>query len=159
MDPTTATIADADEKGQAQSKQLTWSVHLLRQQPNRLPKIICVLGLVFLSSIWLFHSLWLALLPTLAALFSVSEFVFPIHYTLTPESAAMKCGLTALEIQWADVRHAYLTDEGIKLSPLRRKNSRMEPLRGVYLRFDEAQVEAQREEVIATVTRLRQRTQ
>jgi hypothetical protein len=155
MDTTTAISPDADEIVKAQSKQLTWSVHLLRRQSHRLPKIICVLVLVFLSSIWLFHSFWLAMLPTLAALFSVSEFVFPIHYTLTTKSAAMKCGLTALEIQWSDVRHAYLTDEGIKLSPLRRKNSRMEPLRGVFLRFGEAH----REEIIAAVTRLRQEAQ
>lgn len=155
MDTITANTSDASEIGQVQSIPLSWSVHLVRRQPHRMPKIICVLGLVFLSSIWLFHSFWLALLPTLAALFSVSEFVFPIHYTLTPKSATMKCGLTALEIQWSDVRHAYLTDEGIKLSPLRRKNSRMEPLRGVFLRFDEAQ----REAIIATVTRLRQKAQ
>ena len=155
MDSTTAISPDTDEIVKAQSKQLTWSVHLVRRQPHRLPKIICVLGLVFLSSIWLFQSFWLAMLPTLAALFSVSEFMFPIHYTLTAKSAAMRCGLTFLEIQWSDVRHAYLTDEGIKLSPLRRKNSRMEPLRGVFLRFDEAL----REEIITGVTRLRQEAQ
>ena len=107
--------------------------------------------MVFLAGLCLFHSFWLAALPTLAALFSVSEFLFPIHYTLTAQSAAMRCGLTALEIRWADVRHAYLTDDGIKLSPLRAKNSRMEPLRGVYLRFDAAQ----RDSIIAAVTRLR----
>ena len=148
----TPIIANISEPGMAQAARVKWSVHLIRRQPERLPKILGVLGLVFAAGLCLFHSLWLALLPTLAALFSVSEFVFPIHYILTPKSATMKCGLTALEIQWSDVRHAYLTDEGIKLSPLVRKNSRMEPLRGVFLRFDEAQ----REEIITTVTRLRE---
>ncbi len=148
MIPTTANIS---KPVPSQAVQLTWSVHLIRRHPERLPKILGVLGLVFVTGLCLFHSFWLALLPTFAALFSVSEFVFPIHYTLTAKSAAMKCGLTALEIPWSDVRHAYVTDEGIKLSPLRRKNSRMEPLRGVFLRFGEAQ----HAEIRAVVTRLR----
>jgi len=147
MTPTTANIS---EPVPSQAVQLTWSVHLIRRQPERLPKILGVLCLVFVAGLCLFHSFWLALLPTLAALFSVSEFVFPIRYTLTAKSAAMKCGLTALEIPWSDVRHAYLTDDGIKLSPLRRKNSRMEPLRGIFLRFGEAE----RVKISAVVTRL-----
>jgi len=148
MMPTPAATA---EPGQTQTVLLSWSVHLARRQPERLPKIAGVIGVVFLAGLCLFHSFWLALLPTLAALCSLSEFVFPIHYTLTEQSAAMKCGLTALEIRWTDVRHAYLTDDGIKLSPLRAKNSRMEPLRGVFLRYDKTQ----REAIVAAVTRLR----
>ena len=95
--------------------------------------------------------MWLALLPTLALLLSLSEFFFPIHYTLTAETAAARHGLTALEIRWADVRHVYLTDDGMKLSPLRAKNARFEPLRGVFLRFDDTN----REAVIEAVRRLR----
>ena len=83
----------------------------------------------------LFRSFWLGLLPMLALLFYLSEYVFPIRYTLTPQSASARCGLSVLEIRWADVRHAYLTDDGIKLSPLAAKNSRFESLRGVFLRF------------------------
>ena len=145
------TPATTAKPGQEQAVLLAWSVHLLRRQPERLLKIAGLLGVVFAAGLCLFHSFWLALPPTLAALFSLSEFVFPIYYTLTPQSAAMKCGLTALEIRWADVRHAYLTEDGIKLSPLRGKNARMEPLRGVFLRFDAGQ----REAIIAAVTRLR----
>ena len=85
-------------------------------------------------------------------LLSLSEFVFPVKYTLTAQSATARHGLTLLEIRWADVRHAYLTDEGVKLSPLRAKNSRFEPLRGVYLRFSEDN----REVVIAAVQGFRQ---
>ncbi len=144
-------LATTAEPGQEQTAPLCWTVHLVRRQPERLPRIIGATGAVLVVGLCLFHSFWLAALPTLAALFSVSEFIFPIHYTLTAQSAAMRCGLTTLEIRWADVRHAYLTDDGIKLSPLRAKNSRMEPLRGVYLRFDAAQ----RDSIIAAVTRLR----
>ena len=77
-----------------------------------------------------------------------------MRYTLTPQSASARHGLTLLEIRWADVRHAYLTDEGIKLSPLSAKNSRFEALRGVFLRFDDGNKDA----VIAAVRRFRQET-
>lgn len=109
---------------------------------------------VFAMSLCLFHSFWLALMPVAAVLFSLSEFVFPIHYTMTASGASARYGPTVLEIRWADVRHAYLTDEGVKLSPLRVKNSRFEPLRGLFLRFDDTN----REAVIAAVRQARQDT-
>ena len=131
---------------------LSWSVHQLRRQPQRLPALAAILLGIFAISLCYFHSLGLAALPVLVVLFSLSEFVFPAHYRLTKKSASVRHGLTMLEIQWADVRHAYLTEEGIKLSPLREKNSRFEGLRGVFIRFDDHNKEA----VIAAVQRLRQ---
>lgn len=136
----------------SQEASLSWSVHLLRRRPERLARIGAALLGVFIASLCLFHSFWLALLPVAAVLFSLSEFVFPIHYTLTAQGASARYGPTALEIRWADVRHAYLTEEGIKLSPLRVKNSRFEPLRGVFLRFDDTN----RDAVIAAVRQARQ---
>ena len=110
-------------------------MHLSAGQPKRQAQIGLILLAVFVLGGALFRSLWLGLLPMLALLFSLSEFVFPIRYTLTAQSASARCGLSLLEIHWADVRHAYLTADGIKLSPLSAKNSRFESLRGVFLRF------------------------
>ena len=135
-----------------QEETLSWSVHLLRRQPQRAPRLALVLLGVFSLALCLFHSFWLALLPAGVVLLSLSEFVFPVKYTLTAQSATARHGLTLLEVRWADVRHAYLTEEGVKLSPLRTKNSRFEPLRGVYLRFSEDN----RAAVIAAVQEFRQ---
>jgi hypothetical protein len=137
----------------ADESVLSWSVHLMTRQPKRRAQIGAVLLTVFALGLCFFHSLWLSLAPMLALLFSLSEFIFPVRYTLTPQSAAAKHGLTSLEIRWADVRHAYLTGDGIKLSPLQAKNSRFEPLRGVFLRFDDHN----RDAVIAAVRSFRQR--
>ncbi len=131
---------------------LAWSVHLARRDRPRTLRTLGVLILVFAFGVWLFRSPAMALLPPLALLLSLSEFFFPVHYRLTVQSAHIRHGLTVLEIRWADVRHAYLTPDGIKLSPLRAKNARWEPLRGVFLRFDDAN----REQVIAAVRRLRE---
>ena len=110
-------------------------MHLSAEQPKRQAQIGLVLLAVLVLGAALFRSFWLGLLPMLALLFSLSEYVFPICYTLTAQSASARCGLSVLEIRWADVRHAYLTDDGIKLSPLSARNSRFEALRGVFLRF------------------------
>lgn len=110
-------------------------MHLSAGQPKRQAQIGLVSLAVLVLGIVLFRSFWLGLLPMLALLFSLSEYVFPIRYTLTAQSASARCGLSVLEIRWADVRHAYLTGDGIKLSPLSAKNSRFESLRGVFLRF------------------------
>ena len=136
----------------ADESVLSWQLHLATRQPKRPAQISLVLLTVLALGFSVFHSLWLSLAPVLALLFSLSEFIFPVRYTLTPQSAAVRHGLTSLEIRWADVRHAYLTSEGIKLSPLQAKNSRFESLRGVFLRFDDHN----REAVIAAVRGFRQ---
>ena len=130
---------------------LSWSVHLSAGQPKRQAQISLVLLAVLALSICLFHSFWLGLLPMLALLFSLSEYVFPIRYTLTAQAASARCGFSVLEIRWSAVRHAYLTSDGIKLSPLSAKNSRFESLRGVFLRFGVENEEA----IVATVRRFR----
>ena len=140
------------KQSQLAESVLSWSVHLLAHQPKRPVQIGAILLTVFALSLCVFRSFWLGLLPALALLFSLSEFIFPVRYTLTEQSASVRYGLTSLEIRWADVRHAYLTEEGIKLSPLATRNSRFEPLRGVFLRFDDRN----RAAVIAAVQRFRQ---
>lgn len=147
--PTSVTTT---QREQTPEESLSWSVHLLRRQLHRVPRLALAQTGILILSLCLFHSFWLALLPVAATLLSLSEFVFPVRYTLTAQSATARHGLTLLEIRWADVRHAYLTHEGVKLSPLRGRNSRFESLRGVYLRFDATNQEA----VIAAVQHFRQ---
>ena len=122
---------------------LTWTVHLLRGQTRRLPLIGLCGACVLLGGLLLFHNPLLALLPAAALLLSLSEFLFPIRYTLTHSGAQARQGPVVLEIAWRDVKRAWLAPDGIKLSPLARPTSRLEPLRGVFLRFagsDEATI-------------------
>lgn len=128
---------------------LTWTVHLLRGRAGRLPRIAGCTLFVLLCGLLLFHNPLLALLPTLALLLSLAEFLFPVRYTLTGDYARARQGLMTLEIAWPDVRHAYHAPDGIKLSPLKSYNSRLEPLRGVFLRFGDNEAD-----VVAVVQRL-----
>ena len=129
---------------------LTWTVHLLRRQPGRLPRLIVAALVVVAGGLLVFHNLLFALLSALTLGLSLSEFLFPIRYTLTPHGALARHGLVTLEMAWGDVRHAYLAADGVKLSPLARRGSALEPLRGLFLRFADNE-----DAVIAAVRGLR----
>lgn len=129
-------LAPAPAAPAEQEVVLTWTVHLLRRDPGKAKGLaLCLAGTAF-GGLLLFHNLALALLPAAVLALSLSDFLFPVHYTLTPQGAAARSAVSHLEMAWADVRHAYLADDGVKLSPLRRRGSRWEPLRGVFVRFD-----------------------
>jgi hypothetical protein len=145
---------DGDAAKAADSIELRWSVHLMKTRPDAVWRIGLCAALAAVLGAILFRSLLLGLVPAAAVLLSLSEFLFPIHYTLSPKGVALKNGLTWLEMPWADVRHAYLAEDGVKLSPLRKKNARMEPLRGIFVRFGEQDPEA----VLDVVRRLRHGT-
>lgn len=129
-------ITNATAVPQAQEVVLTWTVHLLRREPERVKVLVPCLGGALLLGLLLFHNLALALLPVVVFGLSLSDFLFPVRYTLTAQGVQARSLVSHLEMSWADVRHAYLAEEGIKLSPLRRRDSRWEPLRGLFLRFD-----------------------
>lgn len=148
--PLSAAATDTEPK-RTDEAILTWTVHLVRLYPERLTRLGIIVLCIFAVSLCVFHSFWLALLPVSALLLSLSEYLCPIQYILTKQSVSARHGLTALEMRWADVRHIYLADDGIKLSPLRARNSRFEPLRGVFLRFGAMN----KAEVIAAIQRHR----
>jgi hypothetical protein len=125
----------------APGETLEWRVHLAAAAPRRAAATV---GVILLASVWA-GWLWQGMLPALGVAFAllnaVAEFLFPVHYCLTPAGAEMRCFLTRRAIAWADVRRALRHPDGVKLSPLERP-SRREPFRGLFLRFagNEAQV-------------------
>ena len=133
--------------------ELAWTVHLLKQRPKSAVRIGICLAVTYVCGALVFHDLLLSLLPCAAMLAAVSEYLFPVRYTLDASGAKSRWLVASLEIAWKDVKHAYLTEDGIKLSPLTRKGARMEALRGVYLRFDN-----NRDDVIEAVRTLRDRS-
>ena len=144
------TTAQPDPPPRTDAVALEWSVHLLKRRPRAAVAAGLCLAAVLIMGTLLFRNAALALIPTLALFGSLAEYYLPTKYTLTTTGARSRCGLILLEMPWTDVRHAYLAAEGVKLSPLRAKNSRFERMRGVMLRFD-----GNSEEVIETVRALR----
>lgn len=144
-------IATAAPVNADQGVALTWTVHLLQRRRGRTTVLALCLGGTFLLGLLLFHNLALALLPVVVLTLSLSEFLLPVRYTLTAQGAEARSLVSHLEMPWGDVRHAYLANDGVKLSPLRRKGSRWESFRGIFVRFDDGN----KDTVIETVKRLR----
>lgn len=131
---------------------LQWQIHLAKEQPQKLAGIIIgTIGLGILTFLC-FGSVIPVIVLLFAFLGSISDFLFPVTYTLTSTHATARTSLGPVGLRtmaWADVRKVYLDDHGVKLSPLGRR-SRLEAYRGVYLRFGDKQ-----QEVIDAVKKLR----
>ena len=115
---------------------ITWTFSLLRSDPEKLPLVLAIISIAYLISLWVLHNPLLALAPTLLVVSSVSEFLFPIHYSVSLEGVRARWAWNDLEMKWEDVRHIYDLETGLKFSPLSRKNSRFEGVRGICVRFD-----------------------
>lgn len=120
---------------------LTWEVRLGDRDPaKRWVALACAIGAGFVGVV-LFKSLVLGLIGFAAILASVPEILFPLKYRLDSDAATVRCGISVTQVAWENVKRVVQTEEGLKLSPL-AANSRLEPFRGVYLRFagNEAEV-------------------
>ncbi len=81
---------------------------------------------------------------------AIGDYLFPVRHELRLRTATVSCLFSRQEIAWERVRTVWMSEDGIKLSPLRRR-SRLEAFRGVFLRFG-----AERDAVLETVRRLRE---
>lgn len=147
--PVVTDAADATSPT-AETTVLSWKVHRLRQEPRHLRLVAAAYGAA-IGLWWLLFPQPLALfLPLVALTSALAEYLFPVSYRLTTRGAHLSNGLTQLFIAWQDVRRASVGAEGVYLSPLAVKGSRLEAFRGVRLRFADGNAEA----VTETVRRL-----
>lgn len=113
---------------------LTWTVHLVRRAPERVPVLAMVVALGA-ACVWM---LFQQILPVLAAILlllgSCSDFLFPIRYRLNAEGLWAD-GLTSrLHMTWKEARRCVLEPRAITVTPLPTP-SRLDAFRGVTLRF------------------------
>lgn len=127
---------------------LSWTVHLVREQPGRLVVVVPVILVAAFCAYSLMNIIGVIAVGFVLAA-SLSDFLFPVYYELTHDRAVCKRMTGMSVIRWEHVRRCYLDDFGVKLSPL-HKRTRLEPYRGVYLRFGH-----NKDQVIDTVRSLR----
>jgi hypothetical protein len=124
-----------------ESVLLTWRTHRLREDRQCLPLVIGAYVLA-IGIWWLFFPVPLALfLPIIALTSALSEFLFPITYTLTSTSVSVIYGpLHRLVLNWEEIKRAGQGADGVFLSPL-AKPSRLDNFRGLRLRFPQTETE------------------
>jgi hypothetical protein len=117
-----------------------WSVHRIRQEPRKLRIFIILLIAANVFLLFIFREIYInypffVILGNLILIGSISDFLFPIKFRLTTAGAEYRNFITKKRIAWQDVRNCYLSDDGIKLSPLTRL-SRLESFRGFAILFN-----------------------
>jgi len=93
--------------------------------------IACLAGLV---GLFLFKGPIMAAVGFGVVMLSAAEVFLPLRYRIDEKGVSARCGVSETAIAWADVKRAWMNNEGIKLSPLETA-SNMDAFRGVYLRF------------------------
>ena len=131
---------------------LEWRVHLARHQPAKAALVLLAAAVSAALCFFLFLSWPFALFTVVALVAATSEFLCPIRYRLDAEAAEMRNLHNWRRITWREVKKAYLLEDGIKLSPLETQ-TRIEPFRGVFLRFGPGS--GSREAVLAAVRSFR----
>ncbi len=136
--------------------ELTWSVHLSRRSPRKTLGALLLVAAGTLAA-WLgFQNTLAGILTLLLLTISISDYLWPVHYRLSPAGVEAKGLLLRRRMQWRDVRQVRRDPTGVKLSPLPQP-SRLEAYRGIYLWFGDRDAESggSPEEVMAAIARFR----
>lgn len=113
---------------------LEWRVWLVARRPG---KAIGALAIMLAASCLIAMgtaTVVLGLAALVLLLLATREFFLPVRYRLREEGAYAEWFMSSYFISWGKVKRYDLSGEGLKLSPFGR-SSRLEPFRGVYLRF------------------------
>ena len=115
---------------------LEWTTHLARCRPAQAAGAVAVIAAAALAAGFGFQSLLLGLLAAALLIASVSDYLFPLTFTLTDEAAEARGPLHRRRLTWTNVRRVSRDDLGLKLSPLPQP-SRLDAFRGIYLWFED----------------------
>ncbi|MBN1461165.1 MAG: hypothetical protein JXA57_16680 [Armatimonadetes bacterium] len=120
----------------SEDTHLTWSVHLARRRPHQAALVVAIIGVAALAAVYGFQSLLLGLLAAVLLTASVSDYLFPLRFTLDAQAVESRGPLHRRRMLWGQVRRLARDESGVKLSPFPRP-SRLDGFRGIYLWFDD----------------------
>lgn len=122
-----------DKESQA-IESMEWTVRLWERDPSKRYVVFAVSVGAALLALAMFHNVIMAFIALVCIIATCAEFVFPLQFRITDQSARVRCGISVTEIEWIAVKRVIEGSDGVKLSPLIR-DSRLAPFRGVYLRY------------------------
>lgn len=140
---------NSDYSAENSSFEFVWKVHMLSSEPS---KLLLILPVVILSGVicyFIFKSILYLAVMLILYIIALSDYIFPIKYITTNETASARTVFSFSAIKWADVKKYYIDQFGIKLSPFNNR-TKLEAYRGVYLRFGKY-----KDQVVDVVKRMR----
>ncbi len=133
----------------AREVQLSWSVSLAGCGGVLRPVVVLtVMTCVLALGAYLYGDVVLVSISAGIFFLATADYFIPMRFWLTGEAAYRRTIFGTKFIRWSKVRHCYLDEKGIKLSPL-EKPSRVEISRGLFLYFGD-----NRDELVETVRNL-----
>ena len=134
--------------GHTEIQDISWTVHLARRNTTAIPLLIIAMMAAGLLVTVLFHSPIPGIAAILLLVGSVKEFLFPVHYRITPKGVEARSMGSRLELAWRDMRRCMLEPNQITLTSL-SVPGRLDVFRGVTLRFGSEGEPGDREAVLA----------
>ena len=129
---------------------LEWTMHLLREDPKRAWVIVGAMLLAAAIGFLFFFSFLFAALGALLVLTASAEFLLPIRYRLTTERAMASYGLAQLDLRWSKCKRILEGPGAFRLSPF-AKESRLDGIRGITLRWAQDEEPASRDAVLQII--------
>lgn len=144
--------AETQEGGLAVSAEksdaFAWRIRLSDKEPAKRWGVAACAVLALVAGTLLFSGPLLGVVGFVIILAATAEFWLGVSYRTDAKGASARCGLSVTAMEWVEVKRAAITPDGVRLSPLATP-SKLEPFRGMLLRFDSAT----RDSVIAFVQR------
>ncbi len=114
---------------------LSWSVSLAGREglAKTLGALTAMVGVLALGA-YLYGNLLLVAVGAAIFFLATAEYFFPMRFWLTEEAAFRRTVFGTRFIRWSKIKHCYLDDKGIKLSPI-EEPSRTEAFRGLFLYY------------------------
>lgn len=130
----TGDSAALSDRAERSSEPLIWVVRLWASQPSRRWTVLVFALLAAVIGYLLLQNVVAAFVGFAAVMLSTAEFWLPLRFKLDESGASSRCGISETAIEWANIKRAVLSVEGIKLSPHEVEKA-TSPFRGVFLRF------------------------
>jgi hypothetical protein len=128
---------------------ISWSVSLAGREgmAKTLGALAAMVGVLVLGAC-LYRNVLLVTIGAAIFFIATAEYFFPMRFWLTEEAAFRRTIFGTKFIRWSNIKHCYLDEKGIKLSPLEGP-SRTEAFRGLFLYFGD-----NRDELVEAVRNL-----
>ena len=111
-----------------------WTAHPARERPREVALVVAVLFLTAGAVLASFQSLFLMVLATIILVITVSQFLFPTHYTITDVDVSERRLWVRKSRRWQDLRRVQVGVGAVLVSPF-RKPSWMDRYRGLILMY------------------------
>jgi len=116
---------------------IEWTVHLAAASPTKIATLLLFVVAVSVLSVFVTGSWMGGSFAFLCLMGATAEFLFPIHYAITPNGVSLRRLGVDREMRWDEVRRVRVTDSRALLSPF-SSPTRMDAFRGMELRMDPA---------------------